>query len=384
MRMRQYVLFIAIMLWLRAVFSFAQPPSIRFVDQGGKTLSQTAAVVQNETLYLPIDALREAFDPGMKQQYNRLTERLTLALKKKQINLRLGMPSATASGHDEVIPLSHPPLVINQRPMLPITFFTEVLPQVYEFHVSYNPDLQRIRVTEKTDVIRDLLPTPLTNSQGGFLLIIDPGHGDTDTGCRGNGGVLEKDVVFAVAKELEAYCQQNQLRVVLTRDGDFEKRPSERVQTANQSGGQFFLSLHCNAAFSPDAEGVHLYLNNSMGHLQSTSSAPSTSDVLQRREITALSQEDFLEQSRNFASILQEEFESSTGRPAPLTEIPLATLSDVYMPALLIELGYLSNTVDRENLINSASREALAATIGTAILQYSTALNPAQEIIDGG
>jgi hypothetical protein len=64
------------MLWLCAVFSFAQPPSIRFVDQGGKTLSRAEAVVQNEMLYLPIDALRQAFDPDMKQAYNDLTKKI--------------------------------------------------------------------------------------------------------------------------------------------------------------------------------------------------------------------------------------------------------------------------------------------------------------------
>ena len=384
MRTRQYLLFITIMLWLCVVFSVAQPPTIRFVILGGKTLSQFRTVVQNETLYLPIDALREVFDPDMKQGYNDLTKTLTLALKEKQIHLRVGTSSATVSEYEGTIPLSPPPLVINQRPMLPITFITELLPKVYDLDVSYNPDLQRVRITEKPNAIPNLLAPQPTDSQGGFLLIIDPGHGEADTGCRGKGGVLEKDVVFAVAKQLEAYCEQNQLRVVLTRNGDLEKRQSERAQTANQGGGQLFLSLHCNASFAPDAEGVHLYLNNSMGHLQSDRSAPSASNVLRRKQITALSQEDFLEQSRNVASILREEFESSTGNPTPLTEIPLATLSGVYMPALLIELGYLSNAVDRENLIDIASQEAIAVTIGTAILQYSTVLNPAHEIINGG
>ena len=290
MRMRQYVLFFTIILWLYAVSGAAKPPLIRFVDQGGKTLSQVEAAVRNETLYLPIDALREAFDSGMKQAYNDLTKKIVLVLKQKQIDLRVGMPSATVSAHEGAIPLSHPPLVINQRQMLPITFFTELLPKIYDLDVSYNPDLQRVRITEKSDALPDLLATPSSDSLGGFLLVIDPGHGGADTGCRGSGAVLEKQVVFAVAKELEAYCQQNQLRSVLTRDGDFEKRPSERIQTANQSGGQLFLSLHCNAAFSPEAEGVHLYLNSSMGPLQSASSDPSHSTSLQRKEITALSQ----------------------------------------------------------------------------------------------
>jgi len=328
--------------------------------------------------------LREAFDSGMKQAYNDLTKKINLVLKQKQINLRVGVPSATVSAYEGTIPLSHPPLVINQRQMIPITFFTELIPRVYNLDVSYNSDLQRVRITEQSNVLADLITTPSGDSLGGFLLVIDPGHGGADTGCRGNDGVLEKQIVFAVAKELEAYCQQNQLRVVLTRAADFEKRPTERIQIANQSGGQLFLSLHCNTAFSPQAEGIRLYLNSTMGQLLSASSDSSGSASFRRKGIIALSQEDFLGQSRKFASMLQAALESSTGRPAPMTEIPLATLSGVYIPALLIELGYLSNAVDQETLTNPISRKALATTIGAAILRYSTVLNAAQEIIDGG
>ena len=373
-----------VILFLCTSLAVAVPASIRFVDQGGRTLLQVAGVMRNETLYLPVSVLRGVFDPDMKQQFNRLTEKLTLALNDTQIYLRIDTVSVTASKYKGTISLAHPPLVINNRPMLPIDFFTELLPRIHDINVEYNPHLKRVRVTEKNEPLSNLLQNPSSSASEGFLLVLDPGHGGADGGCRGNGGVLEKEVVLAIAKHVETRFERSQVRVVLTRDGDFEKRPSERSQFANRNGGQLFLSLHCNASFSKDVGGAHLYVNNSMGEIQSAGSVRATNAVLRREEIRALSQDDFLEHSRKFASILQDELESSSGRAVPLTEIPLVTLSGVYMPALLVELGYLSNGADRENLVDQSITMIVATTIAEAVLRYSASLNPAQENTDGG
>lgn len=330
-------------------------------------LAQVETVAQDGVLYLPVNALRRIVDSGMRRKFD-LTGRLTLVLKGKQIGLRLGIPSATVSGRLEPIALSHPPLVIDQRPMLPITFFTEVFPDLYGLEVAYNPELQRVRIMEVQDTL------PLSGVQEGFLVVVNPGHGGADTGYQAGDGVLEKEITLAIAKRVEAYCHQNGIRVVLTRDGDYERRPTERVQLANQSGGQLFLSVHCNASYSVEAEGIHLYVNNSMWHRQSDDSTSSNDNVSHDRKITALSQEVFLDQSLGFASILHEQLRLATGNLTPLTEIPLATLSEVYMPALLIELGYLSNAANQEKLTDFDSQEAIAGSIGAAIVEYRAAL----------
>ncbi|MDE0299351.1 MAG: N-acetylmuramoyl-L-alanine amidase [Candidatus Poribacteria bacterium] len=364
-------------LWASVAISSPQSPSIRFVDQGGKLLAQVETVARDGTLYLPADALRRIVDSDMRKKYD-LTGRLTLVLKQKRINLQLGTPSATIGGQPEPIALSHPPLVINQRPMLPITFFTELLPNAFDLEAAYNAELQRVRIVETRD-------TPsLSISKEGFLVVVNPGHGGTDTGCEGSDGVFEKNITLAAAKHVETYCKQNGIRVLLTRDGDFERRPLERVKIANQSGGQLFLSLHCNASYAPGTNGVHLYVNNSMWHRQSDhASTPFAGDVLGRREITTLSQEDFLDRSRDFASFLQEQLRVFSGKITPLTELPLTTLSEVYMPAILIELGYLSNAANQERLTEYGSQKAIADSIGAAIVKYMTALKIGQSSSDG-
>ncbi len=330
-------------------------------------LAQVETVTRDGVPYLPVNALRRIVDSDMRRKFD-LTGRLTLVLKGKQIELRLGIPSATVSGQLEPITLSHPPLVIDQRPMLPITFFTEVFPDLYGLEVAYTPELQRVRIMESQDTL------PLSGEQGGFLVVVNPGHGGADTGYQASDGVLEKEITLAVAKHVETYCRQNGIKVVLTREGDYERRPVERVQLANQSGGQLFLSVHCNASYSIEADGTRLYVNNSAWHRQSDDSTSSTDNLAHDRKITTLSQEDFLDHSLGFAAILQEQLSLSTEDLTPITEIPLATISEVYMPALLIELGYLSNAANQEELTDSDSQEAIAGSIGAAIVQYRAVL----------
>lgn len=376
MKLGRRCLYITIALWMSVSLSFPQSPSIRFVDRGGKMLAQVETVTRDGVLYLPVNALRRIVDSDMRRKYD-LTGKLTLVLNQKRIELQLGTPSATVAEQTEPISLSHPPLVINQRPMLPITFFTEVLPAIYNLEVAYNPELQRVRIVETKDT------RPRVRPLEGFLVVVNPGHGGTDRGYQGSDGVLEKEITLAVAKHVETYCQQNGIRVVLTRDGDYERRPLERVQIANQSGGQLFLSLHCNASYSAEAEGTHLYVNSSMWHRQSDDSVSSAGSATRERKITTLSQEDFLNQSLDFASILREQLKTSTENRTPLTEIPLTTLSEVYMPALLIELGYLSNAADVEKLTNFDSQGAIAESIGAAIAEYRASLKTGQISNDG-
>ena len=362
-------LLIAMLLWGCASLCLAQAASIRFVDEGGRTLAQTEAVAQGESLYFTIESLRDAFDLNLKQQYIPLTKTLILELKGKRFHLQIGEASATLEQDGRTIALPRPPLTINGRPMLPIEFFTELIPQVYDFNVSYNSVLQTIRMTEKTAFIPNLRPPSSTGQKTEFLVVVDAGHGGKDTGCRGNTGIVEKNVVLDLAKQIKELCQQSQIRVLLTRESDVQLRPSERSHIANQNQGQLFLSLHCNASFSFNAEGIRLYINNSSGELKSVSQSVSN-PTSQPDIIKVLSQGDFLMQSRKFATLLQNELEPQATAAIPVTEIPLVTLSGVYMPAVLIEIGYLSNGTDAARLSNADNISSMATAISRAVQKY--------------
>ena len=381
---RQFILSIAILLSSCTSHSFAQSSLMRFVDGSGNTLAQAQIIEQDGGLYLPIQTLREAFDPGMKQQYIDLTKQLTLNLKEKQLDLRIGSLSVSTDSDETQLSLSHPPLIIEGQLMLPLSFFTDLLPEIYDFRVTHNPVIQTIRITDKAAPFPELTTDTATEGTAKFLVILDPGHGGADTGYQGNTMRAEKDIVLDLAKKIEEMARQNQVAVLLTRDADFEQRPKERIDIARNNPGKLFLSLHCNASFSDRAAGIHLYVSNSVGITQidrppTDSSRTSPNNVT----IEALSQEDFLKQSRQFATILQTELEKLSPAPIPVSEIPLATLAAVYMPAVLIEIGYLSNEADEARLSDPENLALIAAGIVQAIQTYVTESDQAEVTADG-
>lgn len=368
---RQFSLSIAILLSSFISHSFAQSSLIRFVDGSGKTLAQAQIVEQSGGLYLPVQTLREAFDPGMKQQYSSLTKRLTLNLKEKQLLLRVGSLAISTDLDETRLSLSHPPLIIEGQLMLPLTFFTDLLPKIYDFRVTHNPVIQTIHITDKTAPLPDLSAPAAMEGSEKFLIILDPGHGGADTGYPGSTMRAEKDIVLDLAKKIEEVARQNQVAVLLTRDSDSERRPSERIDIAQSNQGKLFLSLHCNASFSDRAAGIHLYVSNSLGITQ-LDRPPTRPDNTSERSVTieTLAQEDFLMPSRKFATILRTELEKLSPASIPLTELPLATLAAVYMPAVLIEIGYLSNEADEARLIDADNLALLADGIVQSIQTY--------------
>ena len=192
--------------------------------------------------------------------------------------------------------------------------------------------------------------------------------------------MAEKDIVLDLAKKIKEAALENQVEMVLTRDSDFEQRPKERIDVAQKNQGKLFLSLHCNASFSDRAAGIHLYVSNSLGITQ-LDRLPTDVDKtsLPGATMEAVSQEEYLAQSRRFGRILQTELEALSPTPILLTEIPLATLAAVYMPSVLIEIGYLSNEADEARLTDADNLASIAKEIVEAIQTYIAESDQAEE-----
>lgn len=363
-----YALFFGILVWSIALKGIAQEPYVHFIDVDGKIIAEVPAQLKDEKVYLSVDAVKQVFDPAMTDQYNYPRKRLTLRTKNKQIRLQMGKPTVTIDPGGKIVTLSTPPMIIAQQPMVPVTFFTQLLPIFNDVEVIYNPSLRRVQMRPKGT----LIPTEVADSQN-WAIIIDPGHGGADNrGCEGNTGLLEKDVVLALAKQIQQISKQKEMRVYLTRRRDTKKTHFERIQVANRNQGKLFLSLHCNASFSPHEKGVKIYLNNPKGELRfprTVGQAPAG----QRLKI--LAQANFLKQSRDFAFALQAELNFLTEIPVTIAEMPLVTLSEIYMPAVVLELGYLSNVEDLEKLSNPEYIASVAQAVTRAIQRYVSSVN---------
>ena len=218
------------------------------------------------------------------------------------------------------------------------------------------------------------------------LIAIDPGHGGQDPGTIGPGGSREKHITLRAAKLLADRLQgTGQYRVLLTRRDDRFLRLRDRTTIARRAKADLFLSLHADSAPSNDARGLSVYTLSSQASDQEAA-------ALARRENMAdvLGGVDLTDEPDQVVSILidlaQRETRNRSVRVAnhvvtamvgrvdllsrPHRQAGFAVLKAPDVPAVLIELGFLSHRAEEKLLHSSAHLSRIVDGIVTAIDQY--------------
>lgn len=361
-----FLLHIILIIFIKT-HGYAEAPTVRFVNMNGEVIAEVESVIHKNSVYLPVDTVKDVFDSEMTYNYHLPKKQLILKTKGKEIRLRMGSATVNIVSDKKNVPINIPPQVIQGQPMLPINFFQEILHLLDDVVVLYNPNLQRVRIMPKT-----VEEENTDNVVKHFIVIIDPGHGgEEDIGCKSQNGLVEKEIVLAVAKQIQTLSKQQGFIVHLTREQDLNKTRLQRVQLSNRKQGQLFLSLHCNASYTENHKGMRLYINNPNGELRSKADI---TKVIGQRGIYILNQANYLKQSRDYATILQNELDFFTEDKVTLKEFPLIALSDVYMPAVLLEIGYLSNSADATKLSNPDYISNLAKSIVRSIKLYTSSI----------
>ena len=360
-------LFLSILVLSITLKGIAQAPAVRFIDADGKTIAEVSAHHQDEQVYLPVDTVKQVIDPRATHQYNHPRKRLTLKTKGRQIRLQMGKSVISIEPDGQTLTLATPPITLAQQPMLPVDFFIQLLPIFNNVEVIYNANLNRLQIRSK----RTWAPIATDNTQS-WTIIVDPGHGGPDHGCASSTGRLEKDIVLAVAKQLQERLKQQGIQVHLTRETDAQKTHFERIQIAKQNRGQLFLSLHCDTSFSPHEKGIRIYLNNPKGRILFPNI---TKPALIGQQLKVLAQVNFLKQSQDFAHALQTELNFLTETPIEIIDLPLIALSEAYMPAVILELGYLSNVEDLAKLSDAEYTASVVEAITRALQRYISSIH---------
>lgn len=178
----------------------------------------------------------------------------------------------------------------------------------------------------------------------GKVVLLDPGHGGIDAGAIGSKGVREKDVNLDVALRLQKLLEEAGARVVITRDDDFYIGLYERAAVANRVGAALAVSLHVNS--HPDSR-VHGF------------------EIFHHPDCAV---------SRRLAESIFAALTTGTGlRPlAVKTNKELVFTRETQMPAVLVEMGFLSNPQEEALLRQSELRKKLALSLYQGILNYCT------------
>jgi N-acetylmuramoyl-L-alanine amidase len=185
-----------------------------------------------------------------------------------------------------------------------------------------------------------------------YKVFVDPGHGGQDTGSKGSGGLLEKDVTMALAKKLvQALEETGKVRPELIRTDDQAVSLDDRAGLANHNHGDLFISLHLGTTFAPDPTGFSIY------YWSPTTASPTATSSSSTVRSWDQEQGPYWEKSRMLASLMKEEL---------LWSIPWA--SGGVLPADI--LGSLNHLEEAAQLQKPEFQEAVAKALTQGIIKY--------------
>lgn len=188
---------------------------------------------------------------------------------------------------------------------------------------------------------------PSDTEVSGMTVVIDAGHGGSDPGAiypagSSNPTIREKDVTLAIALKVRDNLKAQGINVIMTRDSDTYPTLQERVEIANSSGADIFVSIHCNSMANQDSiDGAQVYYYGSSTF------------------------------GKKFATIVYNNIVKYTG----MTERGIQDGSTLYviknttMPAILTEGGFVSNAKDRAYLLSDAGQTAIAKAISDGVAE---------------
>jgi len=199
---------------------------------------------------------------------------------------------------------------------------------------------------------------------------VDPGHGGIDRGKVGPSGVMEKDVNLDVALMLaERLRKELGVEVVLTRTDDVLIPLEKRAEIANSSGADLFISLHCNGWFSPEANGVETFF---------LAPARTEDEARLARELDEIEfilwdmvQNQYITESSELAEVVQRElYDRLKLKNRGVKQAGLKVLKGLNMPAVLVEMGFLSNPREEQLLVSEDFRENVVDAIVDAVRKF--------------
>jgi len=206
--------------------------------------------------------------------------------------------------------------------------------------------ISNFKANQKSSYVKkrtyDYLKLPKVK-QNKFLVVVDPGHGGPDPGAIGIGGIRETDVVLEVSKIVKKLLSEKGVKVLLTRKNEVDLDLPPRVSFANKKDADIFISIHANASRG------------------------------KRRDINGL--ETFYYRGwrgRLLAKRIQKQIlRVSPGSPdRGVKQGRFYVIKNTRMPAVLVEIGFLTGRLDGRRLEKTTHRKRIAYAIAKGILEY--------------
>jgi N-acetylmuramoyl-L-alanine amidase len=212
--------------------------------------------------------------------------------------------------------------------------------------------------------------SPLTRGPGIRVIVIDPGHGGTDSGISTT-GALEKDLTLAIARKLRPILQSRLgATVLLTRDSDVPLNSEARAAVANNNQADLFISLHIGYSANKADLGSSIYVIQ-----DNFASSLAPEEKGQRLFLPwYLGYRTNRKSSVQMAGFLSEELSNALpGWTFPVRTGPVGVLASSTMPSVLLEVGNLNNPTSLQALLDGAFQTRFSVTVAAAVERFAAA-----------
>ncbi len=396
------------MLSLLAMFQIGIAPPAPIIVRGERVTAQAPVVITGGSAAVGLERLAPVIPMSIRPGADGL---FTVMMLGAELEMTDRLPFVKVNG--SLIPLSSAPYSADGRLYVPLQLITEVLPRALPKRLRYTANTRELRYTPEVDVSaaptvfrtgaarsRATSASPPMRPVGAsrrtgrrWRVIVDAGHGGVDNGMtgpiRGGPKIYEKNITLQVAERLRAALVTRGLDVVMTRTYDTLIALSDRGKIANENHGDLFISIHVNAApltsHKPqDWRGFETYFlaeakteddrrvermeNESIRFETNAGAAPG--DPL-NFVISDMAQNEHLRESSELADFIQRRLmRIHPGPDRGVKQAGFRVLVTAFMPSVLVEIGFGTNTDESQYLSTPARQQQLANTIADAALEY--------------
>jgi N-acetylmuramoyl-L-alanine amidase len=231
---------------------------------------------------------------------------------------------------------------------------------------------------------RPTLAAPASGAKAARTVVLDAGHGGTEEGAKGPGGLLEKDATLAFVKTMQDVLTKRGYRVVTTRSSDATVGLDDRAAAANAAKADVFLSIHCNASRAQTAHGTEVYYlsldasDRAAALLaESENAAPAATPESAEKSAAVrdldlilwdLAQNQHLSASARLAEIVQADFNRLLGiTTRGVKQAPFRVLIGVNAPAVLVEVAFITNADEEARIGSEEFRRQAAETLAGSV-----------------
>jgi len=221
---------------------------------------------------------------------------------------------------------------------------------------------------------------------GRFLVVLDPGHGGNDSGATAN-GLKEKDINLAVGLKMERALKAKGIDVIMTRNRDVYLRLNERTEVANKANADMFVSIHVNAlpqgtnsagfeiflmALPTDKDALELAKLENRDYLEDRNGRAATDrkTELLLKILGDMQQNNKISESTAAAEVL---FKAGNNQGLPMKRVaqaPFFVLRGAGMPAVLLEMGFITNVKESKLLGHPGYQQRIADAMAVGIYNY--------------